>query len=108
LGINSFPISWIFAKKQKRYYRENNSKIKMKISEYTHFAIDFGDLGRNLLFAPDDVYLCAGPGCALCVLFFGTLITLPFLPFTLAHTMLPVLPIIKPRMIYICNISNNI
>jgi len=60
----------------------------------------FGERLMNLLFAPDAMYLCAGPGCALASSDFFTLIVLPFLPLTFAHTTLPVLPIMNPHVLF--------
>ena len=59
-----------------------------------------GDLFKYLLLCPEEVNLCAGPGCAFVLNPFSTFFAFPFLPLTLTQMMLPVLPIISPPMFY--------
>jgi hypothetical protein len=47
---------------KKRCQINENKEKKIGVSEGPHLTIDLGDLLRNLLLAPDDEYLCAGPG----------------------------------------------
>lgn len=68
--------------------------------EDLYLTIAFGERLMNLRFAPDAIYLCAGPGCALDSFDFSTLMVLPFLPLTFAHSMLPVLPIMNPHVVF--------
>jgi len=59
----------------------------------------FGERAIFFRFAPADVYRCIGPGRLYASSASGTIITFPFLPFTLPHFVVPVFPM--------CSISSN-
>lgn len=56
--------------------------------------MDFSERANRLRLVPAELNRCAGPGRLWVMLLFSTNLTLPFLPFTRPHSVVPVLPMI--------------